>query len=127
MKDRRCRYSRTTDCRSQRSYGRRDQQDNDTKRNQDLDHRQNLCPACEQRRVGGPECGTLRERNEQIIDKARMPACTRKFGSLIVCNLHLWKKETLAAEFPLFLAQGWSAAVQAPVPQSKHDHIRQPK
>ena len=50
--------------RSQCSYGRRDQQDNDAKRNQDLDHRQNLCPACEQRRVGRPERGTLRERDE---------------------------------------------------------------
>ena len=42
-------------------------------------------------------------------------------------NLHLRKEETLAAEFPLFLAQAWPAAVQAPVPQSEHDHIRQPK
>ena len=74
------------------------------------------CPACEQRRVGRPECGTLRERNEQIIDKMRMPSCTGKFGSLVVWNLHLWKKETLAAEFSLFAAQGWPAAVQAPVP-----------
>src|ERR1700704_684367 len=96
--------------RSQRSYGRRDQQDDDAKRNQDLDHRQNLCPACEQRRVGRPECRTLRERDEQIIDKARMPACTGKIGSLLVWNLHLWKKETLAAEFPLFLTHGWSPA-----------------
>ena len=113
--------------RSQCSYGRRDQQDDDAKRNENLDHCQNLCPACEQRRVGRPECGTLRERDEQIIDKTRMPACTRKFGSLLVWNLHLWKKETLAAEFPLFLSKGWAAAVQAPVPQREHDHIRQPK
>src|SRR5437762_12124641 len=81
--------------RSQCSYGRRDQQDNDAKRNEDLDHCQNLCPACEQWRVGRSECGTLRERDEQIIDKVWMPACTRKFGSLVVRNLHLWEKETL--------------------------------
>jgi hypothetical protein len=27
----------------------------------------------------------------------------------------------------LFLSKGWAAAVQAPVPQREHDHIRQPK
>src|SRR6476659_4965232 len=113
--------------RSQCSDGRRDQQYNDAKRNADLDHCQNLCPACEQRRVGWSECGTLRERDEQIIDKAWMPACTGKFGSLVMRNLHLWKEETLAAEFPLFLTQGWAAAVQAPVPEREHDHVRQPK
>src|SRR5205814_6517087 len=104
-----------------------DQQYNDAKRDEDLDHHQNLCPPCEQRRVGRPECGTLRERDEQIIDKARVPACTRKFGSLVMRNLHLWKEKTLAAEFPLFVTQGWPAAVQAPIPQREHDHVRQPK
>src|SRR6476646_6105569 len=112
---------------SQRSYGCRDQQDDDAKRNEDLDHRQDLCPACEQRRVGRPECGTLRKCDEQIIHKVWMPACTRKFWSLVVRNLHLWKEETLAAESPLFLSQGWAAAVQPPVPQREHDHICQPK
>src|SRR5262249_12983441 len=111
----------------QRSNGRRDEQDDDAKRNEYLDHCQNLCPACEQRRISWTERGALRERDEQIIDKARVPACTCKFGPLVVRNLHLWKKETLATEFPLFLAQGWPAAIQAPVPQSEHDHIRQPK
>ena len=83
--------------------------------------------AREQRRVGRPECRTLCERHEEIIDKARMPAHTRKFGPFVVRNLHLWKKETLAAESFFFLAQGWPAAVQPPVPKCKHDHIRQPK
>src|SRR5262245_27683685 len=110
-----------------RCGGRRNEQHDDAERNEDLDHCQNLCPACEERRISRTECGTLRERDEQIIDKARMPACTRKLRSLVMCNLHLWKKETLAAEFSLFLAQGWPAAIQTPVPQSEHDHIRQPK
>lgn len=111
----------------QSSNGCRDQQDDNAKRDGDLDHCQNLRPAREQRRVGRTECRALCERDEQIIDKARVPARTRKFGSLVVRDLHLWEKETFAAEPALLLSQSWPAAVQAPVPQSKHDHVRQPK
>src|SRR5689334_19410215 len=95
--------------RSQCSDGRRDQQDDDAKGNGDLNHCQKLCPACEQRRIGRTECGTLCECDEEIIDEARVPACTREFGSLVVRDLHLRKKETLAAEFPLFLPESWAA------------------
>lgn len=109
---------------SQCSYRCRDQQDDNAKRNEDLYHRQDLCPSCQQRRVRRPECGTLRKRNEQIIDKVWMPPGARKLGSFVVCNLHLWEKETLAAKFLLFVAQGWPTAIQTPVPEREHDDIR---
>src|SRR6266511_6099925 len=73
------------------------------------------------------ECGTLREGDEQIIDEARSPARTLKLGAFVMRNLHLRKKKTCAAEFVLLVAQGWSAAVQPPIPEREDDHIRQPE
>ena len=72
-----------------RAHGAGDQEDWGLGEDENLDHWQNLRPAREQRRVGRPECRTLRERDKQIIDKPGMLACTRNFGAFVVRNLHL--------------------------------------
>src|SRR5205809_714095 len=103
------------------------QQNDDTERNKNLDHREDLCPARKQRRVCRTECRTLREGDEQIIDKARLPAGACKLGAFVMRDLHLRKKEACTAEFVLLVAQGRSAAVQPPIPEREDDHICQPE
>src|SRR5206468_358832 len=103
--------------------GARDQQNDNSERDQNLDHRKDFCPAREQRRVSRAEGRTLREGNEDVIDKKRPPVRTRKLRALVMRDLHLRKKEARAAEFLLLPAQGRSAAVQSPIPKRKDDHV----
>src|SRR5882724_1011288 len=48
----------------QNAHGTRDQQNDNTERKTNLNHRQNLCPACQEWRVGRTEYGTLRKGDE---------------------------------------------------------------
>src|SRR5947207_2519466 len=113
--------------RSKHPDGARDKENDDTQRNKNLDHGQDFRPACQQRRIGRAEGGTLSERNKQIIDKARAPVRTGKLGPFVVRDLHLRKKETFAAKFLLVVTHGWSTAIQTPVPEGEDDHVREPE
>src|SRR5438046_691892 len=77
----------------------RDQQHDDTERDKDLNHRENLRPARQQRRVGRAKCRTLREGDEQIIDEPRPPAHTCKLATLVMRDLHLREEKAGASEF----------------------------
>src|SRR5262249_35935146 len=101
----------------QNAHCARDQQNYNHQRDQNLNHREYFSPARQERRVGRSEGGTLGEGNEQIIDEPWSPVCARKFGALVVRNLHLRKKETRAAESLLFPPQCRPAAIESPVPE----------
>ena len=47
-----------------------------------------------------------------------------KSSAFILRNLHLRKKETVAAKFVVFLTFGWTAAVDSPIPEREDDHVR---
>src|SRR5438093_528152 len=71
------------------------------------------------------KCGCDLGRSEQkIIDKVRSPTRALKLATLIMRDLHLRKEKTCAAEFLLVVAQGRPTAVQSPIPECEHHHIR---
>src|SRR5256885_6427812 len=111
-------------CALDRAHCSGNQQNENAKRNKNLDHRQHLRPARQQWRVGWPESGALRKSDEEVVDKSWPPACTRKLASFVVRNLHLRKQKAGAAEFLLFMPKSGSAAIQPPVPKREHDDVR---
>src|SRR6266404_9519858 len=101
----------------------RDEKDDDSQGDADLDHGQNLGPSGQQRRISRTKGRALRKRNKKVIDKMRPPSAAFESTALGFLDLHLWKDETAAAEFAPLLAKRWPAAVQPPVPNREDEDV----
>jgi hypothetical protein len=113
--------------RLEHSNGARDQQYDDTQRYENLYHSKQLCPASEKRCIGWSEGRALRKGDKKVIDKTWPPVFDAKSLPFGIFDLHLGEDETAATECRMLLAHGRTAAVEAPIPERKDEHIREPK
>ena len=67
------------------------------------------------------------EGDEKVIGEMGAPMFAGKSRPLGFLDLHLREEETSAAEFIAFVAEGWPASVEPPVPQGEDKHVGQPK
>ncbi len=102
----------------------RNEENHDAEGDENLDHREDFCPACQKRCVSGTESGALRERNKEIIDKKRPPSFAFESPALAFLDLHLREEKTSTAKLMPLAAHGRPAAVKPPIPKREDEDIR---
>ena len=112
---------------SQYSHRSRGQERNDAQRYYRLQHCQQFGPGGKNRRIGWRERSTCIKGHEQIIDKARRPACHSLLGKLCLTKRHLRKKKCSASMPVENPADVRAAGIQSPIPQGENQHVGNPE
>ena len=108
-------------------YGARRQKRHSRKRDERLDHHQNLGPSRQNRRVSWRECGAGVESEKQIVHKIRAPVLLthRQLGLLI--EGHLRKQERAIGMHSTQLASARATCIHPPVPRREDEDVRDPQ